>query len=397
MLSHTSLRRAAILGCAAALMVLPNCKPAAKPSADQTSSPVDSGGEKSVQRQPSAGDLRAYCQTLLPPVMRLADLKTDVPVRAPNISPADNVWLINVKLTLTPAEDLLALASPEDTHAIDSLVGELNGLIAWRNAYVRSPYVRTCGGIDVAAPSGPVPQLLVVAQAKDKPLPPVYGQLAAQWQVDHWRYDTADLTLPTPGRPRSAFTGGSTMVMGSPEAEAFLAAERKAIARAKDQQTSIEEHFTRDLRAATTPGTTYKGQISHPRGILPCEVRFLPTPGAEPLVTSFEVRVPQAPAFQYVYTAKLAPKVPLNLPAGDTGSFGFAAGAQDPSLPVDDLMVSYARGAGKAQMFDRNLAGVILNNAPLINNKPFLLLDGHLKGVVASFNGDFSLAADLAR
>ena len=31
------------------------------------------------------------------------------------------------------------------------------------------------------------------------------------------------------------------------------------------------------------------------------------------------------------------------------------------------------------------------------NDKPLLLLEGHLKGVIASFNGNFSVDAELTR
>ena len=58
------------------------------------------------------------------------------------------------------------------------------------------------------------------------------------------------------------------MVQGSPEAAHFFQAERDAIAQAKAKKDAIEGRYADDLAKAVKPGTTYRGQISHPRGIL---------------------------------------------------------------------------------------------------------------------------------
>ena len=314
----------------------------------------------------------------------------------PNMSPDSNAWIISVKITLTPVEDLLALPSSEDANVIDSLTGELNLLFAWRNAYVRSPYTHTCGPFDVQVPTASAPQLLVLKQAKDKPLAPFYGKVAAEWQVDHWQFTNMDLELPQTGQPRSSFNR-PTMVKGSPEAEAFLAAERKAVTEGKERQTAIESKYGKDVSAATKPGTIYRGQISHPRGVLPCEIRFLETPGADPQVATFEVRVPQEPSYQYVYSAALAPKVPLKIASDGVASQPNPIPSGDTDVPVGNLIVNFVRGTGKTST-GGNLAGVMLSGAHgLGNDKPLLLLGGRLKGVVASFNGDFSVDAELSQ
>ena len=297
---------------AALLLMVAGCKPASAPSADPTTSSSDNGGEGHGSRQPSASEFNAFFQTLLPAVVKVAELKTDPPVRMPDTSPGSNIWLISVKITLEPTEDLLALPPSEDVHVVDELVSELNTLIGWGNAYGRSPYARTYGAFDIKTPTAPVPQLLVVRQSKSKPLAPLYGKIAAEWQVDHWQFSNVDLELPQTGQILSSFTG-PTMVKGSPEAATFMAAEQRAVAEAKQRQAAIESKYAKDLLAATKPGTTYRGQVSHARGVLPCEVRFLDTPGADPQMAMFEIRVPQEPTYQYFYTAKLAPKVPLNI------------------------------------------------------------------------------------
>ncbi len=371
------------------------CKPAPPPSPGQATPPVQ--GDASVQ--PNAGDFNAFFQSLLPSVVKVSDLKTDPPVRMPDTPPDSRIWLISVKITLTPVEDLLALPAPEDALVIDGLVNELNVLIAWRNAYARSPYTRVYGAFDVQAPAAPVPQLLVVQQAKNKPLIPLYGKIAAEWQVDHWQFTNVDLELPRMGQLRSSFAGGSTMINGSPEAEAFLAAERKSIADAKQRQVVIESNYTKDLLAVTKPGTIYRGQVSHPRGVLPCEVRFLETPGADPKMATFEIRVPQEPSYQYVYSAALAPKVPLKIASDGVASQSnrVPSGDANTDVPVGNLTVNFVRGVGKTST-GGNLAGMMLSGAHgLGNDKPLLLLGGRLKGVIASFNGDFSVDAELSR
>ena len=132
---------------------------------------------------------------------------------------------------------------------------------------------------------------------------------------------------------------------------------------------------------------------------MPCEVHFLDTPGAEPQTVMFEIRVPQEPTYQYVYTAKLAAKVPLNIAtdAAPSQSIRLTSGSVEPDVPVGNMIVNYVRGTGKKSLFG-SLPSVMLNGAGgMGTDKPFLLLDGHFKGVVSSFNGDFSLASELTR
>ena len=377
------------------LLVGAGCKPAPPPGSGQATPPVN--GDASAQ--PNASDFNAFFQNLLPSVVKVSDLKTDPPVRMPDTPPDSRIWLINVKITLTPVEDLLALPAPEDTQVIDGLVSELNVLIAWRNAYARSPYARVYGAFDVQTSAAPVPQLLVVQQAKNKPLVPLYGKIAAEWQVDHWQFTNVDLELPRMGQLRSSFAGGPTMINGSPEVEAFLEAERKSIADAKQRQVVIESNYTKDLLAITKPGTIYRGQVSHLRGVLPCEVRFLETPGADPNMATFEVRVPQEPSYQYVYSAALVPKVPLKIDSdGVASQFNrVPSGDANTDVPVGNLIVNFVRGTGKTST-GGNLAGMMLSGAHgLGSDKPLLLLGGRLKGVIASFNGDFSVDAELSR
>ena len=217
--------------------------------------------------------------------------------------------------------------------------------------------------------------------------------MAATWQVDHWLFEEVDLQVPAVGKPRSAFGSGPTMVKGSPQAEAFLAAEQKAIADAKAQQAAIEDRYAKDLAASTRAGTVYQGQVSYARGVLPCEVRLTETPGADPLTATFELRLPQRPTYLFTYVAKLAPRLPLNISQDDAAPSSPPAVNSDRDPSVGNLMVSCVRHAGQPST-DSNLPGLMVSGTYVWNDRPFLLIDGHLKGAAASFNGIFFLQAD---
>ena len=356
------------------------------------SSPTSSSGP----RPPSADEAKAFVQSLLPSSLRLSDFKADAPMRQPNTAPDGNAWTISVKVTLTPAEDLLTTASLEQDRAFYAPIRDLDDLKAWRNTYVRSIYARTYGAFDLPALKPPVP-LLVVQQAKGKALSPLYGKLAAEWQVDHWKWSEADLEPPSVGRPRAMFGSDPTLILGSPEAEAVAAAQRKGVDEFRQKQADVEARYAKDLAAATKPGTTYKGQIKHPNGTMPCEVRFVETAGAaDPQTVSFEVRVPQDPAYLYVFKAKFSPTIPLNI-ASDAAyqPTSPATSDADAAPPVGDLTATYVRGTGKLATYG-NWPGVLVNGAIRLSygGTPLVLLGGHIRGVVGDFNGDYTLDAE---
>ncbi len=329
--------------------------------------------------------------------MRLGDLKTDPPVRMPNTSPDSNVWLVNVKLTLVPVEDLLSLPPTEDAQAIDALVNELNGLITWRNAYARSPYARAYGEFKVNAPVSPVPQLLVVAQAKDKPLAPIYGKVAAEWQVDHWQFSNVDLTMPAFGQPRSAFTG-PTMVKGGADGETFLKAQREAIASAKQQQATIEASHQKDLAAATRPGTTYRGNVTRNGKTMLAEVRFVdPPPGSDARVAAFALTLPSDPSFRVEYTTKLASSLPLNLPASTSNDNAIPI-VDSSEPPVGNLTANWSHCETKDPQ-GKTPSGFLvycLQHGWTHHDLPLLLLNHRIEGAVAQhINGDYVLSAEL--
>ena len=381
-----------------ALLILGGCKPAAVPSTAQASPPEDrppqSQASSPTSHQPGIIDLTNYVRSTLVPLVRLVAVKADPPVRVPDAPLGSNAWLVNVKVTIAANEDLFdpCPQDAEDAQSIVALIQEFNGLVAWRNAYVQSAYSRVYPGFEIKPPVASVPQLLVLRQAKDRPLAPVYTKVAAEWQVDHWYFSPVIWNFPQIGSPRSTVSG-STMIQGSPEAAAFFKIERDAIAQAKAKKDAIESRYADDLAKATKPGTTYRGQISHPRGILPCEVRFLDTPGADPQMAMFEVVLPQEPTYRLVYAAKLALQVPLNMPADAAANQYFPTPAITNPLPVGNLTVNYVRGSGKETLFGP-LPSVLLHGCKIMTSgQPFLLLDRHLKGTAAQFNDNFVLSA----
>ena len=376
------------------LLFAVGCKPAANPSADR-SNPEDKRQGSNTSPQPTDAEFVAFMRSALGPAIRLGSLKTDPPVRMPNTSPASNVWLVNVKLTIVPVEDLLSLPPTEDAQAIDALVNELNGLINWRNAYARSTYAHAYGSFEIKAPVSPMPQLLVVKQAKDKPMAPIYGKVAAEWQVDHWQFTNVDLPMPPFGQPRAAFPG-PTMVKGSSEAEAFLKAQRAAIASAKGRQAAIEASYQQDLLAATKPGTLYRGNVTHNGKVLLAELRFIdPPPGGGAQAASFALSVPNDPGYRVEYTAKLAPPLPLNLPAAPVNDNVIRFG-NNSEPPVGNLTVNWSRCETKEPV-PKTAPGFLvywLKNT-MRTDLPLVLLNHRIEGTVSqTINGDYVLSAE---
>ena len=91
--------------------------------------------------------------------------------------------------------------------------------------------------------------------------------------------------------------------------------------------------------------------------------------------------------------------MPLKIVSDATGSQTIRVGPGDANadVPIGNLTVNFVRGTGKTST-GGDLAGMMLSGAHgLGNDKPLLLLGGRLKGGVASFNGDFSVDAELSR
>ena len=271
-------------------------------------------------------ELSNFVRGNLPPVIKLVEMKNDPPMPMPNTSPGSNVWLVSVRLTFALAEDELGAASPQDVQALQSAVDELSTLAAWSRAYAQSPYASLYPGFTVNPPASASPKLLKVLHPKDRPLAPIYGKMAAEWQVDHWQFSVVDMTLPADdGQFRSAFTG-PVLIQGEPDTERLLVTTKAAIAEAKPKKAAIEAAYEDDLAKATRLGTLYRGQVSRGSSIIAAEVHFLEPPTSDHQTARFEVRMPSAPSYVFTYTAKLAKEMPIH-PAPVMGDDGPHPGA----------------------------------------------------------------------
>ena len=318
---------------ASVLCSLAGCKPATAPS--QATQNQTSGD---ARHQPTTEQLAAFVRANLPPVLRLVELKNDPPVPMPGSAPGGNTWLYTVRLTFAPVEDELDAASPKDAQAFNSMVDELNGLVAWSQAYAQSPYASLYPGFTVNPLTPASPQLLVVSKHKDQPVAPVYGKIGAEWQVDHWLFTVEDLSLPEDnGRFRSAFTG-PILIQGDPETARFVAAGKAANAQARPRKEAIERAYRDDLLKATAPGTLYRGQMSYRGKAMPVEVRFTTPPGGDPGLARFELRLP-ASGYVYTCSAKLAKGIP-NMPAPAARTDDAVYRAVEPETK-GDLTVNY--------------------------------------------------------
>ncbi len=307
-------RPAAYFVFASILCALTGCKRTASPNATQSQTPSESSVHTpaDARHQPSTAELAQFIRGNLPPLIKLVDVKNDPPVPPPNTAPGSNVWLYNVRLTFAPGEDELSAPSAPATAAFQAPVDELNDLVAWSQAYAQSPYANRYPGFTVEPPAPASPQLLALRHPKDRPLPPIYSKMEAEWQVDHWQFSMADMDLPEEdGRFRSTFTG-PILIQGGQDAERFVTATKTAIAQAKAKKEAIEAAYKEDLRKATQAGTLYKGQITMRKQGMATEWRFIASPDGDPNLARFELRLP---ALGYVFTgsAKLAASIP-NMP-----------------------------------------------------------------------------------
>ena len=173
----------------ASWLVLAGCKPSASPGANPASNPPQnstSPGIAGPRAQPSTSDLANFLRGVLPSgAVRVVEVKNDPPVPLPNVVPGTNAWLFTVRLTLAPAEDLFLPAPAQDTQALQTMLDELKTLADWSQAYADSPYTDFGAPFTIKVPASIAPQLLTIAHPREQPLAPIYGKMAAEWQVDH--------------------------------------------------------------------------------------------------------------------------------------------------------------------------------------------------------------------
>lgn len=369
----------------ALLFAAAGCKPSSS-NTGQASPPVD----RSALRQPTAKDFQAFFQSLLPASVHVSEIKIDAPTRMSDSPPNSNAWLLSTKITLTPAEDLLSLPSTEDAQAVNDSMAELNALVAWRNVYINSPYARTCGACEFQVPTSPLPQLLVVTQHKDQPLPPIYTKVSAEWQVDHWHFepanDNSEAKMPDVGKLRSDFTG-ATMIKGTPEAEKVLREVRDAITQARKAIDATRGRYAAQVSSGTKPGAVYTGKVSYGSNIAPCELRFLdPPPGADAHFASFQLTLSgQNPPCWYVYKARVVDELPIPVPGAQPSSANTNPAIDfDPSNRVPQYNISQNLVRSSNFKVGRDtLASWLGSNDH--GGQGLLALNGHIEGLISDF------------
>ena len=379
------LTRINLAAIAAVLFFDTGCKPT-PPATAQATPPTDS----SAPRQPTAADFQTFFQGMLPATVKVSEVKMDPPTRMPNASPASNVWLLSLKITVTPIEDLFSLPPPQDMQPIDNLVTELNALVAWRNTYANSPYAKACGAFEVKMPTAPLPQLLVITYPRDHPLPPIYAKVTAEWQVDHWKFEPAEgntnTVLLNAGKLRSEFTG-PTMVNGSHEAEQAIGGVRDAVTQARKEIDAIRSHYTEQVVRGVKPGTFYTGTVSYGPNVAPCELRFLDLPpGGDVHFANFQVTLPsQNPPCWYIYKARVTTDLPIPVPGPQptpVNPYAVTGFNDANSVPTRNVFQNLVRNSNN-KVGRNTLANWLSNNDH--GGQGLLLLDGRIEGLINDF------------
>ncbi len=358
-------RYAAVAQIAAVLLLgLASCKPARPTGGGQkprTAQDTPFTKENSTSHQPGSDELATFLRASVPSLLRLVEVKMEPPARMSNTLPTANTWVFGVKLTLAPTEDLFGPASPEDTQAFQAVADELAGLAHWHAAYLHSAYVRLSPGFEMPAPATPTPQLVVLLHRAKGPLAPIYGKMAAEWQVDHWRFSRVDLDLPEPGEPLSTFSAPH-LIKGSPAAASFLSTAREVIAQGKAKQAAINASYAASLVQATRPGTLYQGQITHRGSTVAAEVRFLLAPaGAEASSVGMEVRLPATPGEAFLYSARRSQQVPLASAAVTPAGAPVPTPVSAELIPQADLRLSFVSASGKEGPYNETIPVALLN------------------------------------
>lgn len=330
----------------------PGCKPAGSPAGEPSQPPP-----ADARHPPGTEDLARFFRGTLPPAFQLVELKSDPPVPLLGTASGDHAWTYNVRLTFAPAEDVLGPPAPHHAAVFREAVDDLAELAVWSQAYARSPYAARYPSLSVAAPAPANLMFLAVLQAKDQPYPPVYGQMSAAWQVDHWHYAVTSLQAPTTddgdGKLRSQYKD-PLLIQNSPEAARFLAQAQAA----RTQHAAIEATYQEDLRRATQPGTLYRGQLRYQGKAAAAEVRFAAPPaGSDPATeVLLELRLPEAPDLAFTYLARRAKRLPLRLDA-PTADASTDAEEATPTptprkaepLPKGDLTLRFVAATGQSQ------------------------------------------------
>ncbi len=380
---------------------LTGCKPAPPSSGNRGYNPsqqYSAEPEGAANGRPALEDVTGFLRAVSPPFVHVADVKMDTPVNVPNTSPTQRAWLCSLRFAYVPTEDLLGPARDTEAHAFLSVTDELAGWVHWQEAYTRSFYAHLYPAQEwrtptPLVPAGQQPLLLSCLHPAGQQLPPIYAKLQAEWQVDRWRFQAVDLDLPEAGEPRASFRSPN-VVLGSPEAAAFVQAGQAAITQAKEAKRTVDARYQMDLAKAARPGLVLKGQFAHRGNVVPAEVRLLPAANGDVQGVNLEMRLPATPGESFTYVAQLSKQVPL-LPLTTQEADAYNPVPVLPELaaiPKGDLRLRLVTSNGK----ERPLNDMSLPNEWLFITRHYTqspevwlrLRDGQMEGRLGGYSTD---------
>ena len=344
-----------------ALLITASCKPAptaTKPVEDAPRNVPPQSVKRSYHR-PTADELTGYLQGLLPPFLKAVGTNVELPSGMPAGTPDTTTWIVTVRLTCSPVEDLLGSPSPRNAQSFQETVSRLDGLVAWSEAYSRSSYASLHPGFEVNAPAPPSPRLVAVAHPKDRPLSPIYGKVAAEWQFDHWQYMLLDWNLPNDLGELRSQAKGPFLIEGEPETARFVAAAKAAVAESEPKKAEIERIYASQVVSAAHPGSFYRGQLAFGSSVFPADVRFLDRATPDPQYVQFEIRVPSRPDFLFAFSAKLSRTPPIQHSSKQQNTQTVWQQNSTDTEPKGDLTVSITRAAGKDDLSQSAIAKML--------------------------------------
>ena len=350
----------------AAGLSLPGCGRAPAPSTERSSGPAQALAQAPAQGPaapagpaPTREDFAAFVRAnLLPPSALLQDLQTDAP--APDPERPGSAWTLDAKLTLATKEDLFRSADEAERADLNALTERFNAVVRWRNGYAATAYGRAGVFADLPVQAPKVHPLLVSTLKAGTALPAFYVKVRAVRQVDRWRWEPLEGDMTAAAKAEEGSAGraryaADALVLGTPEANAFLDTIRKAVADAEAWKAGVERDYEARLREATRTGATYRGEVSCGNwGSAPVELRVTAGPPAsatgKEAIVACELTVTSNPAYRFRYDATVYLGVPNDANAQNNLALAFrgADGREYTAskLPPEVLMLRQLHNGG---------------------------------------------------
>ena len=332
--------------------------PPSPPSASAAASATAAPASPAPTREDFAAFVRA---SLLPADAALADLQAD----AAQPDPAQpGAWTMNAKVTLAPKEDLFRPADDAERADLNALSEKFNAVVRWRNGYAATAYGRSGVFADLPVTAPKMHPLLVGTLKAGAALPAFYVKVRAARQVDRWKWEPLEGDLDAAERatrgsePRASYAADA-LVLGTPEANAFLDTVRRAVTEAEAWKAGVRRDYAARLREATKAGMTYRGEAANGSwGRAPVELRFTAGPPASATteaIVDCEVVVTSNPAYRFSYEGKLYLGAPEEANAQNNLVLTFvksdAKEITAPKLPPEALMLRQLRNGGRGTQY----------------------------------------------